>query len=303
MAYTQHRPHGAIAGRRFGAFSGKTADTGGSHPVSRITQHRPEAAIAGRRFGSFSGKAGAPASDPVAIVDTGISHAWKLDPGWAAIWGPTQYGIPQANRDNVVFAATGAVLYLRPRLSAGVVASRITGGILYARPRMEVSAADASIRTTGAVLYARPRAIAGTTVSLKSTGAVVYVAARMLSGLWSSTTVGQELDLANLRSLLPRQDQTLVDSQGKMTAPWYRFIDYWVNTVLGGPDAPSMSDVIAEIERQIVASQALEAATNLVAQQAQANAEALAATVQVVQTAALSGSDQIPPVRTTALEP
>lgn len=57
-AITQHRPHDALAGRRFGAFSGKTESAGSSHPVGRITQHRPHCGIGGRRFGSFAGKSG-----------------------------------------------------------------------------------------------------------------------------------------------------------------------------------------------------------------------------------------------------
>lgn len=55
-AITQHRPHDALAGRRFGAFSGKTESAGSSHPVGRITQHRPHCGFGGRRFGSFAGK-------------------------------------------------------------------------------------------------------------------------------------------------------------------------------------------------------------------------------------------------------
>lgn len=58
MALTQHRPHGAIAGKRFGAFSGKTPGDIG-HPVGRLTQNRPHSAIAGKRFGSFADKGGA----------------------------------------------------------------------------------------------------------------------------------------------------------------------------------------------------------------------------------------------------
>lgn len=55
-AITQHRPHDALAGRRFGAFSGKPESAASAHPVGRITQHRPHCGIGGRRFGSFAGK-------------------------------------------------------------------------------------------------------------------------------------------------------------------------------------------------------------------------------------------------------
>lgn len=50
---TQNRPHGAIAGRLFGSFSGKTLP---GHPVGVLTQNRPHGGIAGRQFGSFAGK-------------------------------------------------------------------------------------------------------------------------------------------------------------------------------------------------------------------------------------------------------
>lgn len=59
MAKTQHRPHSALSGRRYGSFAGKPAGPTSPHPVGRIIQHRPVAALAGRQYGSFAGKAGA----------------------------------------------------------------------------------------------------------------------------------------------------------------------------------------------------------------------------------------------------
>lgn len=56
MALTQHRPHCALAGRRYGAFSDKTPSPTSSHPVGIIIQHRPLSALAGKRYGSFAGK-------------------------------------------------------------------------------------------------------------------------------------------------------------------------------------------------------------------------------------------------------
>ena len=61
MALTQHRPHSALAGRRYGAFSGKTPGPTSTHPVGKIIQHRPLSALAGKRYGSFAGRGGAPA--------------------------------------------------------------------------------------------------------------------------------------------------------------------------------------------------------------------------------------------------
>jgi hypothetical protein len=69
---TQHRPQGALAGRRFGLFSGKTADTGSAHPVGVLTQHRPDGAIAGRRYGSFADKAVGSEWELVAPIPTDL---------------------------------------------------------------------------------------------------------------------------------------------------------------------------------------------------------------------------------------
>lgn len=152
--------------------------------------------------------------------------------------------------------------------------------------------------STGAVVYVRPRASI-TDVPGRKTGAVTYVAVRSLSGLLTSSTVEPEQNLTNLRKLFPRQSQKVVNSDGSMAIEWYRFFDYLVNTFLGGPDAPTMGDVIAEIERQIAAARLLEARTLAIAQQAQANAESLSAAVQVIQANALTGADQIPAPQTT----
>lgn len=152
--------------------------------------------------------------------------------------------------------------------------------------------------STGAIVYVRPRASI-TDVPNRQTGAITYVAIRALTGLLTSSTVEPEQNLTNLRKLFPRQSQKVVSADGSMAIEWYRFLDYLVNTFLGGPDAPTMGDVIAEIERQIEGARLLEARTLAIAQQAQANAESLSATVQVIQNNALTGAAQIPPPQTT----
>lgn len=74
-AITQLRPHGALAGRRFASFVGKTAEGGGgggAHPVSLLSQYRPHGALAGMRFGNFSGKTaeggGSGGAHPVSLL-------------------------------------------------------------------------------------------------------------------------------------------------------------------------------------------------------------------------------------------
>lgn len=245
--------------------------------------------------------ASSPPADDMAPQPLGeLSHAWRMDPGFGAIWGPMQYGIPEANRDSVyITMSTGAVTYVRPRIIAGTIASRSTGAAVYVKPQAVAVTGNALVGETGAVVYVRPRTIAGTAVSMRSSSAAAYIALRTLSGLLTSTTVEPEEDLTNLRKLFPRQSQKVVMPDGSMAIEWYRFFDYLVNTFLGGPDAPTMGDVIAEIERQIAAARLLEARTLAIAQQAQANAESLSAAVQVIQNNALTGAAQIPPPQTT----
>lgn len=119
----------------------------------------------------------------------------------------------------------------------------------------------------------------------------------------SSGSVDSTQDLENLRSLLPSQRQQVTNADGTMAAPWYRFFDFFVNVFAGGPSAPTMADVQAAIERALTDLQAQQQTVALVAAQSQTNAEALAATVEVVQNNSLSGSSSIPAVSRTYLEP
>lgn len=57
-ALTQHLPHSALAGRRFGSFAGKTGTAGSAHPVGRLTQALAHGPLTTRRYGSFASKAG-----------------------------------------------------------------------------------------------------------------------------------------------------------------------------------------------------------------------------------------------------
>jgi len=117
VAVTQHRPHGAVAGRQFGAFDGKTP---GDPPVAeptRKTQHRSHGAIAGVPYGTFAGKTVAGPSAPsapsdVVVTATGgttayititdnsggaAAHRWQIRPAggtWADAIGGTNMSFP-----------------------------------------------------------------------------------------------------------------------------------------------------------------------------------------------------------------
>ena len=117
--------------------------------------------------------------------------------------------------------------------------------------------------------------------------------------------VVQSSDGENLRSKLPRAEVPLgtLSQDGKtvfINPYWYRFFDFVANVQLGGPDAPTVTDLSsATISTR---QQAIDATTAVasVSTQVDANAQALAATVQVAQSNALSGASQIPPVVFTA---
>lgn len=153
--------------------------------------------------------------------------------------------------------------------------------------------------STGGVVFFRPRSVATTTVN-RATGAVVFVSFRSTTGLWSRSSVTSSID--QLKSLLPGMNVPAIDSQGKFTPSWYRFFDYLVNQYLGGLVLPSVQDIVTAVEASNATSATVSQQTALIQQQAQANAEALAATVEVVTNNALPGADQIPPVSRTYLE-
>lgn len=66
MALTQHRPHGALAGRRFGSFAGKTADTGPTIDTQPTNQ---------------TAKVGATATYTIAATTSGgtLHYQWKFN--------------------------------------------------------------------------------------------------------------------------------------------------------------------------------------------------------------------------------
>lgn len=124
-ALTQHRPHSALAGRRFASFVGKTGTAGSAHPVGRITQHLPHGGMSGRRFGSFASKtapgaasvptdvAGTATSDTTAtltLTDTnagGASYRWQIAPVSTGIFVDAGGATNPSSAGVTSFAATG----------------------------------------------------------------------------------------------------------------------------------------------------------------------------------------------------
>lgn len=155
---------------------------------------------------------------------------------------------------------------------------------------------DAEAGTLTLTAYDAGLLLGGTTTS------VFYLPLRAYADGMSGT-VDPTTALDNLRSLLPSQRTPLSNADGTMSSQWYRFLDFLVNGYLGGLTQPTVADIVASVEAAMTSVTASNEATQLIAQQAQANAESLAAVVQVTQNAAIPGSAQIPPVSLSYLEP
>ena len=133
-----------------------------------------------------------------------------------------------------------------------------------------------------------------------TSGAVLYVPVRMASGLWSTTGVAASSDLSNLQAWLPPQRQPVAYQQGAQwfcDPAWYRFFQFVSEVKLGGRSGPTLPDVVTSITTTQTTAAAASASVTTLQQQTTANAEALAATVQVAQDNALTGASQIPEVR------
>ena len=111
------------------------------------------------------------------------------------------------------------------------------------------------------------------------------------SGLLSAT-----LNKGRLRSASLPFGRAQPDGSVMVDPVWYRFLDYIVNTQLGGPTGPTLGDLTATVDSTRSSAIAAQTSVSQVAQTVNANASALAATVQVAQTSALPGATQIPPV-------
>lgn len=98
---------------------------------------------------------------------------------------------------------------------------------------------------------------------------------------------------------IPHVSQTFgrVNADGTVTIgkDWYRFLQDFFNK-MGGPQGASIDDLSTTVVE--TRAQAITATNGVasVSQQVDANAQSLAATVQVAQNNSLAGSSQIPPV-------
>lgn len=151
--------------------------------------------------------------------------------------------------------------------------------------------------STTAVLRIRPRLPATLSANRRTTASIDLVI-RLVGGLYSSSAVKSQTNLSNLKAWLPSARVPVTNlTDGTMTPEWYRFIQYVVETVLGGAIAPTVADVVVAQASVTASSITATQTATAISQQADANAQALAAAVQVVQSASLAGANNIPPVQ------
>lgn len=151
--------------------------------------------------------------------------------------------------------------------------------------------------TTTFSAYLRPYAQAG------NRGFVVHVPIRALSGVYSGAGISSQRNLRGLKSFLPSINVPIDSAGNKMSPEWYTFFHYFVNVFTDLSSAVTLADV----KQALVTEQAQAAYTAAMAlsssQQVMQNAQATAALREVVQTAALPGSTQVPPVQLVPAEP
>ena len=113
------------------------------------------------------------------------------------------------------------------------------------------------------------------------------------------TGVQQSANAANQKLQLPNTmtiGKTMPDGTVQIDPNWWRFLHDLFEQRLGGSQGDSIPDLTTTVVD--TRTQAIAAVTGVsaVSQQVNANAQTLAATVQVAQTNSLTGASQIPPV-------
>ena len=132
---------------------------------------------------------------------------------------------------------------------------------------------------------------------MTTTNAVIYIPIRAVSGRFASNLASSTKK--NLKSWKPSVNAPMVDDQGRITPPWNQFINYLIETVLGGANAVTLADIAGFATVGQVQAIANNAAIGALKQQGTNNAQVIDAIRQVTVTAALVGAAQIPPVQLT----
>jgi hypothetical protein len=113
------------------------------------------------------------------------------------------------------------------------------------------------------------------------------------------TGIQQSAGSANQKLQLPTTmtiGKTMPDGTVQIDPNWWRFLHDLFEQRLGGSQGDSIPDITTTVVDTRAQAITAQSSVSAVAQQVDANAQALAATVQVAQNNSLTGSKQIPPV-------
>lgn len=148
--------------------------------------------------------------------------------------------------------------------------------------------------STGGIVFIRIRD-EDTSSSARSTGSVTYLSLRTTSGQFTSK--GVTSNLKNRRAMLPSRSEPVIDDSGMINNGWWNWFSFINGVFLAARSNPTLSDVIASIASIQGNNSTTEASIAALMQQTAANAQAVQAVIQVVQTAALPGATQVPPAQ------
>ena len=147
--------------------------------------------------------------------------------------------------------------------------------------------------STGSVVYLRPRF---TTSAAGTTGSVLFLSSRASTGIYSSLAISQR-NSRNRKVIRPIGVPIADPQTGMMNPQWEQFFVYMEKTFLNMLKGPTLPDVASYVTSSQARSIAVSVFQEGLAQQVNANAQSQQAMVEVVKTAALPGSTQIPPVQ------
>lgn len=136
-----------------------------------------------------------------------------------------------------------------------------------------------------------------------------YFAPRFFAGIYSSQRVGR-FDSRDRKNSLPHSSVPIgfVTVNGKKLPveidrdTWYLFISDLINRRLGGSNAPTIPDIVNALLAMQGQGSAVATQTAALSQVVMANSAATSAAVEVIQSAAIPGSAQIPVVVTSPPE-
>lgn len=145
--------------------------------------------------------------------------------------------------------------------------------------------------STAFTLYVKPSRFFPASAGRQS-AFTAFVPVRITSGQFSTGLTKAK----HKKDWHPSALTPVVDDKGLINSEWKRFFGYLANKKLGGPVYPTLPDLtqfITAAQAQSIFSAAISAATQ---QQANSNAQALAAAIEVLKTTGAVGAMQIPSV-------